>query len=55
MATTVSTPTRRLGTAVDRRLGFLDTLGDQIAFFVRALAWTPCAATARRSPGWSAR
>ena len=41
MATTVSTPTRRLGTAVDRRLGFLDTLGDQIAFFVRALAWTP--------------
>ena len=41
MATTVSTPTRRLGTAVDRRLGFLDTLGDQVAFFVRALAWTP--------------
>jgi phospholipid/cholesterol/gamma-HCH transport system permease protein len=27
--------------AVDRRFGFLDTLGDQILFFLRAIAWTP--------------
>src|SRR5438876_3449043 len=25
----------------DRSLGFLDILGDQIVFFLRALAWTP--------------
>ncbi|MYW95589.1 ABC transporter permease [Amycolatopsis rubida] len=34
------TPTRVLE-AVDRRLGFLDTLGDQILFFLRALGWVP--------------
>ncbi|EFL05751.1 ABC-transporter integral membrane protein [Streptomyces sp. AA4] len=27
--------------AIDRRLGFLDTLGDQILFFLRALGWVP--------------
>jgi phospholipid/cholesterol/gamma-HCH transport system permease protein len=38
------TPTRtpnRVLEAVDRRLGFLDTLGDQILFFLRALGWAP--------------
>ncbi|WP_020661798.1 MlaE family ABC transporter permease [Amycolatopsis benzoatilytica] len=34
------TPARLLD-AVDRRLGFLDTLGDQILFFLRALGWAP--------------
>ncbi|MGW7534268.1 MULTISPECIES: ABC transporter permease [unclassified Amycolatopsis] len=34
------TPTRVLE-AIDRRLGFLDTLGDQILFFLRALGWVP--------------
>jgi phospholipid/cholesterol/gamma-HCH transport system permease protein len=33
--------TQQVRESVDRRLGFLDTLGDQILFFVRALAWTP--------------
>ena len=42
MATTTS-PTRatRVREAVDRRFGFLDTLGDQILFFLNALAWVP--------------
>jgi phospholipid/cholesterol/gamma-HCH transport system permease protein len=31
----------RVREAVDRRFGFLDTLGDQILFFLRAIAWTP--------------
>ncbi|MBB1155096.1 MULTISPECIES: MlaE family ABC transporter permease [Amycolatopsis] len=34
------TPTRVLE-AIDRRLSFLDTLGDQILFFLRALGWVP--------------
>ncbi|WP_370939583.1 MlaE family ABC transporter permease [Amycolatopsis sp. cg13] len=34
------TPTRVLE-AIDRRLGFLDTLGDQILFFLRTLGWVP--------------
>jgi phospholipid/cholesterol/gamma-HCH transport system permease protein len=32
---------RRVVEAVDRRFTFLDVLGDQIFFFVRALVWTP--------------
>jgi phospholipid/cholesterol/gamma-HCH transport system permease protein len=32
---------RRVGRAVDHQLSFLDILGDQIFFFVRALAWVP--------------
>ncbi|RZQ64733.1 MlaE family ABC transporter permease [Amycolatopsis suaedae] len=32
---------RRAGRAVDRRFSFLDTLGDQLLFFLRALAWVP--------------
>jgi phospholipid/cholesterol/gamma-HCH transport system permease protein len=43
--TTVTTkaerPVRRVGAAIDRRFGFLDVLGDQIFFLVRALAWVP--------------
>ena len=27
--------------AIDRRFSFLDTLGDQVLFFLRSLAWTP--------------
>jgi phospholipid/cholesterol/gamma-HCH transport system permease protein len=42
----VERPTvNRVGAAVDRRLGFLDVLGDQIIFFLRALAWIPRAIT----------
>jgi phospholipid/cholesterol/gamma-HCH transport system permease protein len=36
-----TTPTQRITGAVDRRLGFLDVLGDQIFFFLRAFAWIP--------------
>ncbi|MGC7102326.1 MlaE family ABC transporter permease [Amycolatopsis lurida] len=32
---------RRAGRAIDRRFGFLDTLGDQVLFYLKALAWTP--------------
>ncbi|HWE89904.1 MAG TPA: ABC transporter permease [Pseudonocardiaceae bacterium] len=35
------TVTARLGANLDRSLGFLDRLGDQLVFYVRALAWTP--------------
>ncbi|MBA9004312.1 MlaE family ABC transporter permease [Thermomonospora cellulosilytica] len=31
----------RLGRQVNRRLSWLDTLGDQLLFYLRALAWTP--------------
>lgn len=31
----------RLGRQLDRRLSWLDTLGDQLLFYLRALAWTP--------------
>uniref|UniRef100_UPI000E6CD6B9 MlaE family ABC transporter permease n=1 Tax=Thermomonospora amylolytica TaxID=1411117 RepID=UPI000E6CD6B9 len=30
-----------LGRQVNRRLSWLDTLGDQLLFYLRALAWTP--------------
>ena len=36
-----TSPTQRITGAVDRRLGFLDVLGDQIFFILRALAWIP--------------
>ncbi|AXB44323.1 MlaE family ABC transporter permease [Amycolatopsis albispora] len=35
------TRVRRAGRAIDRRFGFLDTLGDQVLFYLKALAWTP--------------
>jgi phospholipid/cholesterol/gamma-HCH transport system permease protein len=35
------TPVRRATRAVDRQLSFLDVLGDQIFFFVKALVWVP--------------
>jgi phospholipid/cholesterol/gamma-HCH transport system permease protein len=35
------TPVRTVTRAVDKRLSFLDILGDQIFFFIRALAWVP--------------
>jgi phospholipid/cholesterol/gamma-HCH transport system permease protein len=38
-------PVKRVGAAVDRRLGFLDILGDQIGFFLRGIAWIPRAIT----------
>ena len=41
MTTTDLPRTARVREAVDRRFGFLDTLGDQILFFLRAIAWTP--------------
>ena len=41
MTTTDLPRTARVREAVDRRFGFLDTLGDQILFFIRAIAWTP--------------
>ena len=44
MATLVTPPaerTQRVREAVDRRFGFLDFLGDQVFFFLRALAWVP--------------
>ncbi|HEV8560008.1 MAG TPA: ABC transporter permease [Actinophytocola sp.] len=36
-----TTPTQRITGVVDRRLGFLDVLGDQIFFFLQAFAWIP--------------
>ncbi|MEV4144297.1 ABC transporter permease [Amycolatopsis sp. NPDC049691] len=36
-----TTPAARVREAVDRRFGFLDVLGDQILFFLRAIAWIP--------------
>jgi phospholipid/cholesterol/gamma-HCH transport system permease protein len=36
-----ATPAQRVTGAVDRRLGFLDVLGDQIFFFLQAFAWIP--------------
>ncbi|ANN19411.1 MlaE family ABC transporter permease [Amycolatopsis orientalis] len=41
VTTTSPTRTARVREAVDRRFGFLDTLGDQILFFLKALAWVP--------------
>jgi phospholipid/cholesterol/gamma-HCH transport system permease protein len=44
MATVITPPaerTKRVREAVDRRFGFLDVLGDQVFFLVRALAWVP--------------
>ncbi len=38
----------RLGRGLDRSLAWLDLLGDQLAFYARALAWTPRAV--RRYP-----
>lgn len=34
-------PAQRAGRSLDRGFGFLDTLGDQILFALRALAWVP--------------
>jgi phospholipid/cholesterol/gamma-HCH transport system permease protein len=34
-------PEHPVARVIDRRLGFLDVLGDQIFFFLRALAWIP--------------
>jgi phospholipid/cholesterol/gamma-HCH transport system permease protein len=31
----------RLGASLDRSLGWLDLLGDQLLFYLRAVAWTP--------------
>ena len=41
----MTTATTRAREAVDRSFGFLDTLGDQILFFLRALGWIPRAVT----------
>ncbi|SEF35757.1 phospholipid/cholesterol/gamma-HCH transport system permease protein [Amycolatopsis pretoriensis] len=41
MVTTDVPRTTRVREAVDRRFGFLDVLGDQILFFLRAIAWIP--------------
>ncbi|MQA10061.1 MAG: ABC transporter permease [Pseudonocardiaceae bacterium] len=38
---TSTTPRQRVSESIDRQFSFLDTLGDQILFFLRALAWTP--------------
>ncbi|WP_163510695.1 MlaE family ABC transporter permease [Fodinicola acaciae] len=32
---------QRVGGAIDRRLAWLDALGDQLIFYLRALGWTP--------------
>ncbi|ASR34694.1 ABC transporter permease [Prauserella marina] len=38
----VTTPRSRIALdSIDRQFGFLDTLGDAILFFLRALAWVP--------------
>ncbi|GAA1983655.1 ABC transporter permease [Amycolatopsis minnesotensis] len=41
----VTSTQQRVRQAVDRRFGFLDTLGDQIFFALRALGWVPRALT----------
>jgi phospholipid/cholesterol/gamma-HCH transport system permease protein len=42
MATVITRErTRNVREAVDRRFGFLDVLGDQVFFFLRALLWIP--------------
>ncbi|WP_040405992.1 MlaE family ABC transporter permease [Amycolatopsis nigrescens] len=42
MAESYSPPkVRRVRESIDRRFGFLDTLGDQILFALRTLAWVP--------------
>ncbi|WP_007024654.1 MlaE family ABC transporter permease [Saccharomonospora iraqiensis] len=41
VTTTPRTPRQRAAEVVDRRLSFLDTLGDAILFSLRALLWIP--------------
>jgi phospholipid/cholesterol/gamma-HCH transport system permease protein len=41
VTTSDGTRAARIRGAVDRRFGFLDSLGDQILFYLRALAWAP--------------